>query len=345
MSSKRPSISKPRTQGAVVTDSSTTMLGQASVATTAGTTPNTKPSSSRHSSSTSGGAGASGLGGFGGGAHYLIPTEDAVKRLNLETRNQESVRRGRTQEKIEQQVDEFLSGLDKAARSQLSKTQLIKSLEKVSKWSSENKKYLVASKTVTKEWLDLDLDPAEWSDKKPIPTPTPQTAPASTSTSTSSASTSTSSSSSALGALPSSRFPMFSSYAPRQQEVQFQLTGAIYERERAPKAPTTANQDIAGRRAVKMKEWLVRRGGKQMDRDSIRKWIAGTAKNQNLLPEDVLKMYARKRRDLSSNELQQLLDMPVRPTSHFPLCAHYSLPPFHAIFTAILCSISIKKNR
>ena len=103
---------------------------------------------------------------------------------------------------------------------------------------------------------------------------------------------------------------MFSSYAPRQQEVQFQLTGAIYERERAPKAPTTANQDIAGRRAIKMKEWLQRRGGRQMDRDSIRKWIAGTAKNQNLLPEDVLKMYARKRRDLSSNELQQLLDMP-----------------------------------
>jgi hypothetical protein len=103
---------------------------------------------------------------------------------------------------------------------------------------------------------------------------------------------------------------MFSSYAPRQPEVQFQLTGAIYERERAPKAPTLATQDIAGRRVVKMKEWLVRRGGKQMDRDSIRKWIAGTAKNQNLLPEDVLKMYARKRRDLTSNELQQLLDMP-----------------------------------
>lgn len=103
---------------------------------------------------------------------------------------------------------------------------------------------------------------------------------------------------------------MFASYAPRQPEVQFLLTGAIYERERAPKAPTTANQDITGRRVIKMKEWLVRRGGKQMDRDSIRKWIAGTAKNQNLLPEDVLKMYARKRRDLTSNELQQLLDMP-----------------------------------
>lgn len=110
---------------------------------------------------------------------------------------------------------------------------------------------------------------------------------------------------------------MFSSYAPKQQEVQFLLTGAIYERERAPNAPTPANQDIIGRRAVKMKEWLQRRAGRQMDRDSIRKWIAGTAKNQNLLPEDVLKMYARKRRDLSSNELQALLDMPVRTLSSF----------------------------
>jgi len=235
-----------------------------------------------------------------------------VKRLNLETRNQESTRRGRTQEKIEAQVEEFLATLDKAARSQLSKTQLIKSLEKVGKWSSENKKYLSAGKTVPKEWLDMDLDPAEWSEKKPIPTAPPQPAPSSSQQPQQAASSSSNPLGLNLGTSTSSRFPMFSSYAPRQQEVQFQLTGAIYERERAPKAPTLATQEVTARRAVKMKEWLVRRGGRQMDRDSIRKWIAGTAKNQNLLPEDVLKMYARKRRDLTSNELQQLLDMPVR---------------------------------
>lgn len=262
----------------------------------------------------------------------MSPTDEAVKRLNLETRNQENAKRGRLQEKIEQQVDEFLAGLDKATRSQLSKTQLIKSLEKVSKWTSENKKYLTASKTVPKEWMDLDLDPAEWSEKKPIPAvipaPPPTTTPAAPA-----ANTTSSMLGSTSGTTNSSRFPMFSSYAPRQQEVQFQLTGAIYERERAPKAPTQATQRISSRRTLKMKEWLVRRAGRQMDRDSIRKWIAGTAKNQNLLPEDVLKMYARKRRDLSSNELQQLLDMPVRQfpqlyteehfrqgvPSHFPL--------------------------
>jgi hypothetical protein len=253
------------------------------------------------------------MGGFGTGAHHLVPTDEAIKRLNLETRNQESTKRGRAQEAIESQVEKFLASLDKATRSQLSKTQLIKSLEKVNKWSGENRKYLGASKTVPKEWLDLDLDPAEWSEKKPIPAAVPQpttnqTTTSATTTTTATSSTSTTSSSTSV----SSRFPMFSSYAPRQQEVQFQLTGAIYERERAHKAPTIANQDITGRRAIKMKEWLQRRGGRQMDRDSIRKWIAGTAKNQNLLPEDVLKMYARKRRDLSSNELQQLLDMPVR---------------------------------
>ena len=331
MSSKRPSSSKLRTQGGATGNTSTTMLGQSSVATTAGTTPVTKSTSSRHSSSNAGGIGASGIGSFGSGSHYLIPTEDAIKRLNLETRNQESVRRGRTQERIEQQVDEFMASLDKATRNQLSKTQLVKSLEKVSKWSSENKKHLTASKTVTKEWLEMDLDPAEWSEKKPLPAPAPQAAtstPASASTSTASTSSS-SSSSAAVGVLPTtSRFPMFSSYAPRQPEVQFQLTGAIYERERAPKAPTLATQDIAGRRVVKMKEWLVRRGGKQMDRDSIRKWIAGTAKNQNLLPEDVLKMYARKRRDLTSNELQQLLDMPVR----FPTLLLFFSPSNHSPF-------------
>lgn len=257
------------------------------------------------------------MGGFGSTSHYHIPTEEAIKRLNLETRNQESSRRGRVQEKIEVQVDEFLNSLDKATRNQLSKTQLVKSLEKVNKWSSENKKYLAASKTVTKEWLELDLDPAEWSEKKPLPAPTQPAAQTATTSSTASTS-STSSSGQSVQPLPtSSRFPMFASYAPRQPEVQFLLTGAIYERERAPKAPTTANQDITGRRVIKMKEWLVRRGGKQMDRDSIRKWIAGTAKNQNLLPEDVLKMYARKRRDLTSNELQQLLDMPVRTTLFF----------------------------
>ena len=235
--------------------------------------------------------------------------------MNLETRNQENAKRGRLQERIELQVDEFLASLDKATRSQLSKTQLIKSLEKVNKWSVENKKYLTASKTVPVEWLDLDLDPAEWSEKKPIPQPAPAPAPTATPSAPAANTSGLSSTSSMLGTSNSSRFPMFSSYAPRQQEVQFQLTGAIYERERAPKAPTNATQRINSRRTLKMKEWLVRRAGRQMDRDSIRKWIAGTAKNQNLLPEDVLKMYARKRRDLSSNELQQLLDMPVRTQS------------------------------
>lgn len=287
------------------------MLGQTSVATTTGTS-KTNPSA-RHGTASGGGTG-SGMGGYGSG-HYLAPTDDAIKRLNLETRNQENTKRGRTQERIEAQVEEFLASLDKATRSQLSKTQLVKSLEKVNKWSLENKKYLAAAKTVPKEWLDQDLDPADWSEKKTIPQPAP---PA-----TNNATTATTPSGNAVGAAAmlaasTSRFPMFSSYAPKQQEVQFLLTGAIYERERAPKAPSISNQDITGRRAVKMKEWLQRRAGRQMDRDSIRKWIAGTAKNQNLLPEDVLKMYARKRRDLSSNELQALLDMPVRPSCPLP---------------------------
>lgn len=253
-----------------------------------------------------------------------------MKRLNLETRNQENAKRGRLQEKIELQVDEFLAGLDKATRSQLSKTQLIKSLEKVNKWSVDNKKYLAASKTVPKEWMDLDLDPAEWSEKKPIPTVIPAPPPTNTPAAPAPAATG---GASMLATTNSSRFPMFSSYAPRQQEVQFQLTGAIYERERAPKAPTEATQRITSRRTLKMKEWLVRRAGRQMDRDSIRKWIAGTAKNQNLLPEDVLKMYARKRRDLSSNELQQLLDMPVRYLilSLPSICTRITLMPFFSL--------------
>lgn len=249
-------------------------------------------------------------GNHGFAVAVLTPTDDAIKRLNMEARHQEVTKRGKTQQLIEKQVEDFLESLDKATRSQLSKTQLIKSLEKVHKWSKENRKYLSAQKTVPKQWMDLDLDPAEWSEKKTIPdtassTSSPSNAPAPSSSSSSNPSSSTAANLAAF----SSKFPPFSGYAPRQQETQFLLTGAIYERERAHKCPTMENQNITGVRTIKMKEWLQRRAGRQMDRDSIRKWVTSTAKKENLPQADVLKIYARKRRDLGSNELQQLLEM------------------------------------
>jgi hypothetical protein len=94
-------------------------------------------------------------------------TEENLRLLNAEMRNYEMHKRDKFTDIIERQVTDFLDSLDKKVRVQLSKTQLIKSLQKAYKWKKEVRALKKGSsgKAVPREFLDYDLDPGTYKEK------------------------------------------------------------------------------------------------------------------------------------------------------------------------------------
>lgn len=97
----------------------------------------------------------------------LMLTEDNLRLLNAEMRNYELHKRDKFTDVIERQVTEFLDSLDRKVRIQLSKTQLVKSLQKAYKWKKEIRslKKHSSSKAVPKEYLEHDFDPGVYKEK------------------------------------------------------------------------------------------------------------------------------------------------------------------------------------
>jgi hypothetical protein len=103
----------------------------------------------------------------GVGSSGLMLTEENLRMLNAEMRNYEMHKRDKFTDIIERQVTDFLDSLDKKVRVQLSKTQLIKSLQKAYKWKKEVRSIKKTSngKAVPREFLDSDFDPGTYKEK------------------------------------------------------------------------------------------------------------------------------------------------------------------------------------
>eukprot|EP01121_Diplochlamys_sp_Union-15-3_P000945 TRINITY_DN10792_c0_g1_i1.p1 TRINITY_DN10792_c0_g1~~TRINITY_DN10792_c0_g1_i1.p1 ORF type:complete len:241 (-),score=36.43 TRINITY_DN10792_c0_g1_i1:15-737(-) len=88
----------------------------------------------------------------------MMGSETHLTAANLAKFNQVDRRQSYHLE-IEKRVDKFLSTLDKNTKSQLSKTQLIKSHQKVEDWKKQNKKNN-QTQVVPQKYLEQDLDPS-----------------------------------------------------------------------------------------------------------------------------------------------------------------------------------------
>jgi hypothetical protein len=70
---------------------------------------------------------------------FTALTIENLRRLNFEQKTNEIQNRSKIDEIIERQTTEYLRSLDKKTRTQLSKTQLVKSHQKVYQWKQKNR--------------------------------------------------------------------------------------------------------------------------------------------------------------------------------------------------------------
>jgi RecB family exonuclease len=70
---------------------------------------------------------------------FCALTIENLRRLNFEQKANEVQTRTRLDELIDKQTTDYLKSLDRKTRSQLSKTQLVKSHQKVHQWKQKNR--------------------------------------------------------------------------------------------------------------------------------------------------------------------------------------------------------------
>ena len=70
---------------------------------------------------------------------FSLLTVDNLRRLNAESKTVEVQSRSKIDDIIDKQTNDYLASLDKKTRSQLSKTQLVKSHQKVYAWKKKNR--------------------------------------------------------------------------------------------------------------------------------------------------------------------------------------------------------------
>lgn len=245
----------------------------------------------------------------------LVLNEEALRCLAAETRIQES-KRGKMDEVIEKQVNDFLDSLDKKTKAQLSKTQMIKSVQKVYKWRKElrHRKPAGVVKAIPKEYLDADLDPGAYREKhfKAI---LARGGPLIGNGSSSGSPGSPPSSLSASG----NNMPPPGAFSGPTEKMERALDGEHFENFILPTCPSRDRETaISAKRAIQMKDWLGRRANYQMERDRIKKWLTTMAKKDDLSQEELLRIYQRKRKELSLEQIKEILNMPVR-FPFFPL--------------------------
>lgn len=243
------------------------------------------------------------------GQRVVVLNEDALRCLAVEAKIQDS-KKGKMDDIIEKQVNDFLDSLDKKTKAQLSKTQLIKSVQKVYKWRKElrHRKSSSTIKAIPKEYLEADLDPGAYREKhfKAI------LARGGPVIGNGSSSGSPGSPPSSLNASNSSLAPpnAFSGGAERAERA---LDGEHFENFILPTCPSRDKETaISAKRALQMKDWLARRANYQMERDRIKKWLATMSKKDDLSQEELLRIYQRKRKELSLDQIKDILNMVVR---------------------------------
>jgi hypothetical protein len=238
---------------------------------TAGPAPN---SAQKHSSFTPNIASrGSLLGSSGGASKPRRLSEQNLRQFDLEQQtNPKNSLEKREQELIERRVNEYLLSLDKHSRSQLSKSQLIKSYEKTVEYKKQCEKHQF-SKTFPKEYFTEDVDPGIFLD------------PA------------------FKHLLPNSASRKYSTINIAEKD-RHKLTGEAFESKLLPgiDEATSAFLKATGRPDLAMQEWLTKRSTLLLERDRLRKWVSGwlsdnpdTANKTNV--EEVVKIWQQKRRE------------------------------------------------
>jgi hypothetical protein len=262
-----------------------------------------------HLSSRTGTVQSRGTTGLSSAQRLVVLNEEALRALASEARIQES-KKGKMDEIIEKQVNDFLDSLDKKTKAQLSKTQLIKSVQKVYKWRKElrHRKSSSVVKSIPREYLDADLDPGAYREKHfkaILARGGPLIGNGSSSGSPGSPPTSLNASGSAL--------PPPNAFSGGAEKTERPLDGEHFENFILPTCPSRERETaISAKRAIQMKDWLARRANFQMERDRIKKWLATMSKKDDLSQEELLRIYQRKRKELSLEQIKDILAMPVR---------------------------------
>lgn len=260
-----------------------------------------------HLSSRTGTVQSRGTTGLSSAQRLVVLNEEALRHLASEARIQES-KKGKMDEIIEKQVNDFLDSLDKKTKAQLSKTQLIKSVQKVYKWRKElrHRKSSSVVKSIPREYLDADLDPGAYREKhfKAI---LARGGPLMGNGSSSGSPGSPPSSLNASG----SSLPPPNAFSAGVEKTERPLDGEHFENFILPTCPSRERETaISAKRAMQMKDWLARRANFQMERDRIKKWLATMSKKDDLSQEELLRIYQRKRKELSLEQIKDILAMP-----------------------------------
>jgi hypothetical protein len=223
---------------------------------------------------------------------FCTLTIENLRRLNFEQKATEVQSRSKLDELIDKQTTDYLKSLDKKTRTQLSKTQLVKSHQKVHQWKQKNSQlgYSGPSRAVPKDYLLADQEPTLYSERhfeKIMST------------------SSDSSHSSNASASPS---PQQTSLLSSVREPI--LEGEKWEKEVLPTYGFTLQE--MGRRQIKMRDWLAKRQLKFQERDKMKKYLAALSKKDpSLTVDEMIRVYYKKKKshDYTLEELRDIYKM------------------------------------
>jgi hypothetical protein len=226
---------------------------------------------------------------------FSLLTVDNLRRLNAETKTVEVQSRSKIDDIIDKQTNDYLASLDKKTRSQLSKTQLVKSHQKVYAWKKKNRQLQHAgpSRTIPKEYLMQDNEPTLYSSKF-LKSSNISDSEQSSNQSSASPSTSTGGSNTAT-----------TGWATEQV-----LEGeVIFEKEILPSSKFSAEE--MKKRTGTIKDWLSKRQLKFQERDRMRKFAMTLTKKDSMSLDDVVKSYLKKKKtqEYTFEELREIYNM------------------------------------